>query len=525
MDTPGDRKYIYLFSTVAFLILIIASVNYVNLATSRASLRGKEVGIRKTVGALRTELMKQFLGESIMLTLFALSVSLIIVYMIHPLFQNFIGQNIPLDLLLNPVSLAGLFLLIFTVGFISGCYPSFLLSSFRPVNVLKPGAKTINVNNRFKLRNILVVFQFFVSVVLIVATLVINKQLSFIMNKDIGYQRENIITVRLWDSQNAEKFEIIKEELVRNSNIINVTVSDRAPLRASENNTVRVEDETSGEMVSLAQVSHFYVDHDFIDVYNMNVTDGRNFLKEFSTDEYQGVIVNRTLVNTLGLKNPIGKRFYSPNRNDARIIGVVEDFHFASFTYKIGAIVMMQRPQWGSRVMSLKVSDNDLAGTLDYIQSNFQGHIPDFVFSYEFLDDRFNSIYNTESRMGNLFTVFSMIALVIASVGLLGLISSIAAQKTKEIGIRKILGASVTKITGLVISEFVVLVIISSLIALPVSYFAMSNWLSDFAYRTDITIWTMLLSSLIAFIIAAISVIFQVVKAARANPVESMRYE
>ncbi|MCP4725811.1 MAG: FtsX-like permease family protein, partial [bacterium] len=243
MDTPGDRKYIYLFSTVAFLILIIASVNYVNLATSRASLRGKEVGIRKTVGALRTELMKQFLGESIMLTLIALSVSLILVYMIHPFFQIFIGQNIPLDLLLNPVSLTGLFLLIFTVGFISGCYPSFLLSSFRPMNVLKPGAKTINVNNHFKLRNILVVFQFFVSVVLIVATLVINKQLSFIINKDIGYQRENIITVRLWDSQNAEKFETIKEDLVRNSNIINVTVSDRAPLRASENNTVRVEDE------------------------------------------------------------------------------------------------------------------------------------------------------------------------------------------------------------------------------------------------------------------------------------------
>ncbi len=527
ITNTGDRKYIYLFTTVAFLILFIACINYVNLATSRASLRGKEVGIRKTIGARRSELMKQFLGESIILTVSALLVSLLTVYLIHPYYRNFTGLDIPLTLLLNPVSITGLFTLIIMVGLVSGFYPSFLLSSFKPANVLKAGSKSNSIQNRFKIRNILVVFQFLISIILIVATIVINKQLSFIMNKDIGFNRENIITIRLWDSNNVGKHDVIKKELVKYNNITGAAVSDRAPLRASQNNSIRVQGEKSDEMVSLPQVSHFYVDYDFLGLYKIKIKEGRNFSPDFGTDMQEGAIVNESLVNLLGLKNPIGKRISASNLRDAKIIGVVKDFHYASFTNKIGPIVFVYRPMWAAKVLSLKISAGigDISGTLDYAKSTIHNHIPEFAFNYQFLENRFNMMYDSENKMGTVFSVFSMITLLIASFGLLGLISFITAQKTKEIGIRKILGASVTKITGLVVKEFMILVIISSLIALPASYFMMNNWLDNFAYRTNITVWTMLVSSMIAFMFAIISVIYQVLKAATAKPVNALRHE
>ncbi|MFC1556239.1 ABC transporter permease, partial [candidate division KSB1 bacterium] len=520
-----DRKYLYLFTTVAFLILIIAGVNYVNLATSRASQRSKEVGIRKTVGALRSELIKQFMGESMILTLIALIVSMAAVFIIHPYYGNFINRHIPLAMLFSAENLAGLIVLVFLVGLLSGFYPSILLSSFRPAAVLKAGKTVVSRQKFFNLRNILVVFQFFVAIILIVGTTVIYKQLHFIKNKDIGYDRDNIITIQLWNDAPSETYEVIQEELARNSNILSASISDRAPLRASENNTIAVESDSSGEMVNLAQVSHFYVDDDYVDVYKMKIKDGRNFSQEFPTDRQQGVVVNETLVRKLGLKDPVGKRIAVSINRDARIIGVAEDFHFASFVYEIGAAVFVYRPQWAAGVMSVKIGDGDMESTLSFIQSTFQGHIEDFVYDYQFVDERYNGMYSAEDRMGTLFTLFSMIAFMIAAIGLMGLISFIAAQKTKEIGIRKILGASAGSITASMIREFMILIMISSIIGLPISYLLMSNWLSEFAYRTDITFWTMFLSFMAASAIAVFSVILQVLKAAYKNPVDSLRYE
>jgi len=519
-----DKKHVYLISTIAFLILIIAGVNYINLATSRASLRGKEVGIRKTAGALRSDLMKQYLGESIVTAVFALILALIIIFLLHPYFKAIVGQDISLDILFNPANIAALFGLVVVVGCLSGCYPALLLASFQPATVLKTGAKTGNYQNRFKLRNILVVFQFFVSIVLIVGTLVVYNQIHYIKNKDIGYNRENILIIPLWNSDNADKFTAAKEELVKNSNVISATISDRAPLRASQNNGVQIESDT-GEMVRLNQVSHFMVDNDFIELYDIKVKTGRNFSPEYPTDPEQSVIINETAVRMLGLENPIGKNFSGGFINNARIIGVVEDFHFAALTYKIGPMAFIYRPEWAANVLSVKIAGSDVNTTLQYIESTMQKHVDNFVFSYTFLDNEIDKMYDSENRMGSLFTVFSIIALSIASFGLLGLISFIATQKTKEIGIRKILGASVGKIIGLMVKEFVVLVIISGVAALPVSYFVMSKWLQNFAYKIDITIWTMLLSLAIVMLITVFSVIFQVLKAARVNPVDSLRYE
>jgi putative ABC transport system permease protein len=525
ITNSGDIKYIYLFTTIAFLILVIASVNYVNLATSRASLRSKEVGIRKTAGAKRSELIKQFIGESIILTVAALMISLGIIWFIHPEYCNFINLSIPLDNLFNPVDLAGLFVLILLVGFISGCYPSFLLSSFKPTNILRAGSKMSKPQNRFGLRNVLVVFQFLVSVILIFGAMVISKQLNFIKNKDIGYKRENIVTIQLWNTDNENKFETIKQELVKYSSILGAAISDRAPLRASENNRVQVESETGGEMVNLAQTSHFYVDFDFIDVYNIEIKEGRNFSTDFSTDYSQAVIVNETLVNRLGLENPIGKRIIASNIGEAKIIGVVKDFHFASFTYKIGPSVFVYRPRWALRVMSVKIVDSDIQKTLSYIKSTFQSHINDFVFNYQFVEDGYNKIYSSEDRMGSLISVFSTIAILIAVIGLFGLISFIVVQKTREIGIRKVLGASQSNIIFLVSREFIVLVVVANIISLPACYYLMSKWLSNFVYRTDITVWTVLVSFLAAFLIAALTVFYQVMKAANTNPVDAIKYE
>ena len=316
-----------------------------------------------------------------------------------------------------------------------------------------------------------------------------------------------------------------KEELVRHNNIISASISDRAPVRASENNSILVESENNGEMVRLPQVSHFYVDFDFIDTYRMRILEGRSLSKEISTDRINAAVVNETLVKALDLKDPVGKRISASNIQDGMIVGVVEDFHFASFTHKIGPAVFVYRPQWAVRELSVKLANGDIKSTLEFIQSTFLKHINDFVFNYSFLDDRINDLYNTESRMGSIFLLFSVIAILIASFGLLGLVSSIAAQKTKEIGIRKVLGASLSKIIGLMVKEFAMLIFVSCLAALPVSYFIMNKWLQNFAYRTSVSPWIMVSSAMTAFTVAALSVIYQVIKAARANPVDSLKYE
>lgn len=521
-----DRKIIYLFSSIATLILIIASVNYINLATARASNRCKDVGIRKTVGAIKSDLIRQYMSESVIITIFAALISLGAAYILHPYFTLFVNQEIPLSIILNPLNIITIFGTAVLVGALSGCYPSLFLASFNPAEVLKTGAKTGARKSRFSMRNILVVFQFIVSIALVLSTLVIYKQLSFIANKDIGFNRDNIITMRLWKSDSLQKIESVKDELLKNSLVLNASVSDRAPIHAWENSTIRVESEETGEMIALSQVSHFYVDSDFIDLYNIRVKEGRNFSPEFPTDRTQAVLINETAVKKLGLQNPVGKKAAASYYRDTRIIGVVEDFHFASFTQQIGPIIFVPYPEgYRNSVLSIKLSGRDIPESLRYIEETLRDHLDRFVFDYSFLNTQINNNYNSENRLGALFTAFSTIALSIAAIGLLGLISFNITRKTREIGIRKVLGSSEAGISGMLVKEFVALVFIAGIISMPVSYMAMNRWLQEFAYRTEISAWTLMLSFASVMFIALGSVSLQVFRAARKNPADSLRHE
>lgn len=524
ISSNSDLKYVYLFSSIAFIIMIIGCINYMNLATARSVKRYKEVGIRKTVGAQRFQLMKQFLGESLFLTFLAVIVTVFLVVLIIPHFGSFVNRAIDFELLTDWKNVLGLFGLFVGVGLLSGSYSAFLLSSFQPVNALKNTTKMDSFRNPMKLRNILVVFQFCVSVILIVSAIVIQKQLYYIKYRDVGYCRDNIVTVHLWDETSRTKALIIKEDLLKNPSILGAAVSSRPPIRISNVGDAQVEGDKEGETLTIAQINCASIDYDYIDLYDIKILEGRNFSPTFGTDEEQGVIVNETTVKKLGLKELVGKRISRWDIKEGRIIGVVKDFHFATFRLKIEPMMFLLRPQ-NANLISLKISSNNIRETLEFVESTFRRHSNHFIFDYAFLDDAFNNIYQTEQKLGTILTLFSVIAIIIASLGLFGLVSFVAERKTREVGIRKVLGASVSAIIRLIVNEFLLLVLISNLIAAPIAYFLMNQWLQSFVYRIDLGFSIFLLSGMASLFITLITVSYQSFKAALANPVDSLRYE
>jgi len=524
ISTNSDLKYVYLFSSIAFVIMIIGCINYMNLATARAVKRYKEVGIRKTIGAQRLQLVKQFLGESLFLTFLAVIVSLFLVVIIIPRFGSFVNREIGIELLKHWKNILGLLGLFAGVGLLSGSYSAFLLSSFQPVKALKNTDKMHDFRNPLKLRNILVVFQFCVSVILIVSAIVIQKQLYYIKYRDVGYHRDNIVNVRLWDETSRTKTPIIKEDLLKNPIILGAAISNNPPIRISNVGDAQVEGDKEGETLTIAQINCAYIDYDYIDLYDIKILNGRNFSSSFSTDELNGVIVNETTVKKLGLKEPIGKRFSRWDIEEGRIIGVVKDFHFATFKLKIEPMMFLLRPQNAS-LLSVKISSNNIKESLEFIESTFRRHSHDFIFDYAFVDDSFNNIYQTEQKLGTILTLFSVIAIIIASLGLFGLISFVAERKTREVGIRKVLGASVSSIIKLIVNEFLLMVLISNLIAVPIAYYLMNQWLRSFAYRINLGFSIFFLSGMASLCIAVITVSYQSIKAATLKPVDSLRYE
>lgn len=520
----SDIQFIYLLISIAFTILILAIVNYLNLTTSRAALRVREVGIRKAVGAERTELIYQFMGESFLITTVAFLISLFIVYLTHPYFTQTINQNVLPSILYDTSSIVGFIALIIIVGFLSGAYPSFLLSSFKPINALKE-KNTFTVSGRGKIiRNSLVVFQFSVSIILIAATIVIQKQLHFIETTDIGYSRENILTIRLWTNEESGSYETIREELLKKPGVINASVSDKPPIKRSEVNRAKVETGEPAGVVILPQVCYYFVDDAFIDLYEIKIKNGRGFSKLQPTDEDGAVIVNEAFVRELGVANPLGCIVKNSDNYNGRIVGIAKDFNYMSLTEKIEPMAFLHSTKHAN-YFSVRIANNNIMEILNHIKTTFQTQINDFVFNYSFLEDSYNNLYKSESKLGSIIAIFSTIAISIASFGLLGLISFMTTQKTKEIGIRKILGASVSGIIGLIMKEFAVLAIFSSIIAMPISYLIMKNWLESFAYRIDFTLSILLMSVLITVLIASISIIFQVIKSATANPIKSLKYE
>ena len=521
VEQNGDINNVYLFSAIAFFILLIACINFMNLATARATKRGREIGTRKVLGAYKRQLIQQFLGESLLITFIAMLLAIVFVEFALPEFNHFTGKALHLQFFSHPLIIPALLLLTVLVGLVAGSYPAFLLSSFRPVATLKSSDK-MSSGTRF--RTILVVTQFAISIGLIVSMGIVYQQLEFMRSKNLGFAKERVILLS-GDGEMGENIESIQSQMQTNPNILAVTSSRLIPsgrLLNSSGAQILDGDEPQRINFRLAVVD---VNYNFIDTYKMSLIAGRDFSRNYATDDSASFILNRNAITQIGWtpESAIGKRMNYGGR-DGIVIGVVEDMHFESLHNKIVPIIFLINPGRSYR-FAVKISGNDIPGTLAHIEKIWREYLPDYPFTYDFLDDRVDAQYAGEEELGKIFGVFAMLAVVIACLGLYGLAAFTAEQRTKEMGIRKVLGATTGNLVGLLSKEFVLLVVIANLIAWPVAWFAMNKWLGTFAYSTTVGWWVFLGAGVLALIIALITVSWQAIKAALANPIKSLRYE
>jgi putative ABC transport system permease protein len=527
MERTGDITYIYLFSGIGLFILLLAILNFMNLSTARSTNRAKEVGLRKVMGAGRSQLIRQFLGESLILTLFALIIALMLVYVLLPTFNSISGKELSIGYFSNPYLLLGLLGLLLFAGLLGGSYPAFFLSAFRPVAVLqgkfKKGAKGSI------LRIILVSLQFTVSIVLIIGIFIINKQLNFVHNKKLGYDKEHVIALRIRNEDTQKKIETFKNELLRNPGITDVSASSSLPLGRNGLSAHHAVGKPKDELIMLySQI----VDEDFFDTYNIKMVQGRNFSKNYATDSQESIIINQAAAKKLGwVDNALGKEIELFMSMDSmrkyKIVGVVKDYHFQSLHEKIEPLILYNANPYGGNFyrLSIRCKPGNIQGTLSFVESKWREFDSKYPFEYVFLEDRYESLYRGEERLAQLFGYFTLLAVIIGCLGLFGLSTFSAEQRTKEIGIRKAVGASIISVVLLLIREFTKWVFLAVLIAWPLGYFIVNEWLKNFAYRTALGLDTFLLPALLALLIAVLTVSYQAVKTALANPLDSLRYE
>ncbi len=525
LEPNSDIKYVILFTLIAAFILIIACINFMNLSTARATKRAKEVGLRKVVGANRRLLSTQFLGESLLTALLAMVLALVIVNVLLPSFSTFSGHDLGLHSLFNPVGLLILLSVFLITGLAAGLYPAFYLSAYKPATILR--GELSRGSRGTLIRKGLVVFQFAISAALIICVGVVLKQMRFLQNADLGYQKENILMIPADSVVRANWWEI-KQELLKNPNILDATTSKRAP-------TGRLGDapgfgvEINGEVLrDPFRMPHNRVEYDFFKTYKMKIVAGRDFSREYSTDEEEAFILNETAVRHLGFESPeeaIGTPIFTraPNMT-GRVIGVVADFNYESMHHEIIPIITYIRLEQVNTV-SLRIRGSNVQETIAYVQSIWDRFNPGYPISYTFLDERINALYRNEARMMEMFGYFSLLAIFIACLGLFGLASFTTEQRTKEIGVRKVLGASISNIVILLSKEYSKWVLVANIIAWPVAFFIMRNWLNNFAYKASIG-WTIfVLTALVTFLIALLTVSYQSVKAALGDPAHALRYE
>lgn len=525
LGVNGDVQYVYIFSAVALFVLLLACINFMNLSTARSAARAKEVGIRKVLGSEKRLLVRQFLSESVLTTFFSLLIALALVAVSLGYFNNLAGKELTFATLLRPGYVAFLLLLLLAVGFVAGGYPAFFLASFRPIAVLKG-----KVNAGFKrsaLRSSLVVFQFATSIVLIVGTIVVYRQLGYIQNKKVGFNKDQILVINGTGAlrQNTTAF---KNEIAKLSGVKAVSFAGYLPVQGSGRNDNSFSTEAVMDAKNGFNMQSWTADYDYLDLMGMELKAGRNFSRDFGTDS-AALIVNETVAQLMG-GNPVGKKLYA-NFGDGNgqnmvaytVIGVVKNFHFESLRETIGPLCLrLGNADW---VTAAKVSTADVKGLLSSIEQKWKSMAPGMPFNYQFLDEAFNNMYRAEQRTGRLGLSFAVIAILIACLGLFGLATYTAERRIKEIGIRKVLGASVGNLVALLSKDFLRLVLIASVIALPLAWWAMSKWLQDFAFRTEVSWWVLALAALAAVLIALFTISFQSIRAATANPVKNLRSE
>ncbi len=527
LKPSNDRKYIYIFSSIAFLIILLAGINYMNLSTAQSANRSREVGLRKVVGSTRKSLIMQFLVESVLLTIISLIIAVIIVEYFLPYFNRIMDLQLSVHYFNKWFIIPGLLVIAIFIGIISGLYPSLFLATFRPVQILSGELKQGAGSGI--LRSILVIVQFFISILIILCTLIIYRQINYMLNKDLGFKKEQLLVLRRADAIGREKIEVFKQEIKKYPGVINATNSTAVPGYPNNNSGFLVEgwgpDKTVGMHVN-------WIDYDYFDTYELNIKDesGRVFSKEFATDT-AAAIINESAVRQFGLEKPLEIRFMQPvdtgKFNYLQVIGVVKDFHYQSLHEDIYPHVFLHKPEswdWGG-YLTIRISPDNMNETIKHIEDTWDKFTSNDPIQYFFLDEEFNNIYQEEKRTSKLSLGFAVLAIFIACLGLYGLTSFAAEKKTREIGIRKVMGASVSKIIVLFLREITGLIVISTLIAWPVAYFIMKNWLQNFYYRIDLSFIEFLLSFLIALTISFITVSYTVYSAAIRNPVKALQYE
>ncbi len=524
LEPNGDIHYVYIFGALAGFILILACINFTNLSTASSARRSKEVGIRKVLGSEKSGLVSQFLTESVMLTFGALLLALGIVYLLLPLFNNLAGKHIGLSFFLTLKALIIELFTAFVVGILAGIYPAFFLSSFQIISVLK-GNGTTKAEGKGALRSGLIIFQFAVSTALIISTFVVYQQLHYMQNKKLGYDKDQVLVIN--DAYTlGHNVDAFKNQLLRNPQVLNATISSSVPGKLTGVDGTQIDAKEFDDKGGHAEIhtNIYHVDESYVPTLGLKVINGRNFYPSFPGDS-MSVVVNEALVKGLGWgnANPVGKVIVRSARTQYTVVGVIKDFHYASAKQKIAPLMLLSGHNTGSVILKIKTAD--VKSVIANIKAEWDNFRPEAPFSYSFLDEQYASLYASEQQTGKIFTVFSCVALIIASLGLFGLAAFMIRLRVKEIGIRKVLGASTGSITVMLSKEFLRLIVIASVISFPVTWFAMNKWLQDFAYRISIQWWVFLLAGSIALVVAAITISFQSVKAALANPVKSLRSE
>ena len=520
LEPNGDIQYVYIFSILALFILLLACVNFTNLSTARAIKRAREVGIRKVMGSVKKQLIVQFLSESVLFTFFSMLLSYVLIFLLLPYFNQLANKNISFDFFLNYKLILAVLLVSFIAGILAGIYPAFFLSSFNTISVLK-GA-SMQGSQKKPLRSSLIVFQFFVSTALIIATVIIYQQLHYMQNKKLGYDKDQVLF--LPDARLLGKDQTaFKQQLLQDNRVVSASISRSIPGgQIMDGTEIYPKNENSNGTEIHASISH--VDYDYLHTLGIQILKGRNFSKDFPTDS-SGIVINEAAVQQLGWtnENAVGKTIVRSGQEEFKVVGVVADFNYASLKQKIAPLMMMLGRNFGGLI--IKINTRDVKGFLADLKKQWNSFNPAGPLEYNFLDEKFAALYASEQRTKQIFSAFAVLAIIIASLGLFGLSAFVIEQRAREIGIRKVLGASVQQVLLLVSKEFLLLVGIAFIISVPVTWWAMHEWLKDFAYRINIGTGVFVAAGLSAILIAFFTISFQAIKAAITNPVKSLRTE
>lgn len=513
----GNLKAIYIFAAIAVFILLIAGVNFVNLATARSADRAKEVGIRKTLGSVRTALIRQFLTESVLMSLLAMLIALGMAELFRNPFNEISGKS--MDIFINhQVWLVALGISLL-VGLIAGLYPALYLTRFKPVEVLRGSFAKSSRGRTF--RNALVVFQFVISIGLIICTVLVYQQLQYMRQKELGIHKENVILLKNADKLGTQ-YESLMHTLANDSRIMSVTASDQEPFSIYNGSSMmqKGKEDADRKITSYTRVSY-----DYLKTMGIMLKEGRDFSRMMASDT-AAIIINEAAAKAFGLEDPLNSLIEVGENTTYHVIGVTENFHFQSLDKKIAPLVMLLYGEVDELgIIEVRMQGQDMVSMVADLENNWKQFAPDVPFDYTFLDETFDALFKNYQQLSKIVTLFAGLAILIACLGLLALAAFMAEQRTKEIGIRKVMGASVKDIVLMLSGNFTKLIVLAFIIAIPLAYLAMQQWLQDFAYRIDISIWTFMIAGALAILIAWLTISYQAVKAARSNPVEALRYE